>query len=91
MAQARTIVETPQVAADRDAAQLRYPRFEEAWEGWTWRIARGPDGLYAVPGFPNFYIFKSHSGFSHYGVPETKVLFRILDANTIEVTALCIA
>ena len=90
MAHARTVVECAQVVLDRDAAEAIYPRFATAWEGWTWRIARGPDGGFAVPGFPNFYMFKSHKGFSPYGVPQTTILYKILDADTVEITALIV-
>jgi hypothetical protein len=88
VANIRTVVECAQAAADRDAAQMRFPRFEEAWEAWTWRIARGPDWGYAVPGYPNYYMFKSNPGFAHYGVPITTILYRIVDLNSVEITAI---
>ena len=91
MAQARTIRESHQAAKDRDAAQAKFPRFEEAWEGWSWRIARGPDAAFAVPGFPNFYLFKSHGGFAQYGVPQTTILYKIVDDDTVEVFGLLVA
>ncbi len=90
MAIVRTIYECPQVVLDRDAAQARFPRFEEAWEAWTWRIARGPDWSFAVPGFQNYYMFKSNPAFAAYGVPMTTILYQVADTNTIEITSICL-
>lgn len=87
---ARTVVETAQAAADRDAAQAKYPRFESAWEGWTWVIARGPDYGYAVPGFNNHYVFKSHPGYGNFGVPPTRIAYRLLDADHVEIVAISV-
>lgn len=88
---ARTIEETAAVAADRDAAQKKYTRFEEAWEGWTWVIARGPDNAYAVPGFPNFYLFKSHPFYSTYGIPPTTITYELLNADVVRIIGILVA
>jgi hypothetical protein len=91
MTSARTIVETAQVEADHDAAEVLYPRFPELWDAWTWRIARGPDSGWAVPGFHNFHMVKSHGAFAQYGVPETTFLYEIVNADTVRITGLLIA
>ncbi len=86
MPQARTIFETADASQDRETLEARFPRFEEAWFGWTWRISRGPDWGYAVPGFANHYLFKSHPGFGNYGVPTTAIVYDLLDAHTVRIT-----
>ena len=51
MAFARTVIEENSVSEEIDKFIEKYPRLKEMWEGWTWRLSRGPerDGV-QIPG-----------------------------------------
>lgn len=87
MVRLRTIIESKAAETAVDLAQKQYPRFESAWEGWTWRIARGPETAFKMPGYVDVYMFKSHSAFTEYGIPETVILYKVKDENSIEIIA----
>jgi hypothetical protein len=44
-----------------------------------------------VPGHDGVYMFKSHSAFSEYGIPETVILYKVKDENSIEIIAVQLA
>jgi hypothetical protein len=45
---ARTIIEEDGVSTALDAVTVKYSRFEDIWDAWTWRLCRGPE-IDAVP------------------------------------------
>jgi hypothetical protein len=87
---ARTIVEDDGVSIVLAAAREKYPRFDEVWEGWTWRLVRDPL-IHAVPvpgSNPQAYVVKSPDVAHYGGLPAAVViLFTLPDANTIRVIA----
>jgi hypothetical protein len=85
MSKMRTLIESSAAIAEVDTATLNWPRFESAWEGWTWRIARGPEKGFPVPQSPGVFLFKSHEAFHTYGVPVTLILYRVIDEDRVEI------
>jgi hypothetical protein len=80
----RTIFESQEAQAVLDLARETYPRFDDGWLSWTWRLARNPlIGAFEVES--GRYLFKSYSEFKKVGVPETIILYRIVDENSIEI------
>lgn len=80
MAKPRQIVEEHAVSAALEAAREKFPRLEEVWLGWTWRLVRNPlIEAVPVPGSkPQAYIVKSPD-FGHYeGLPSALVILFVL-------------
>ncbi len=78
--QARTIVEERGVDLAVDHAQANFSRFEEAWEGLKWLLARQGHNL-EVPrrnvGGKDYYLYKAASVAK--GQPEIVVLYAITE------------
>jgi hypothetical protein len=81
MAFARTIVEELVAERELEALCRAYPRFEDFWLGWSWRIARGPEvRAVRVPGSdPPSFMVKS-GDLTPYGLPAAvTILYRYTD------------
>lgn len=46
----RTVVEEKRVEESLDQVRARFPRLEEIFEGWKWRLSRAPEMGYCLPG-----------------------------------------
>ncbi|HKO52131.1 MAG TPA: hypothetical protein VJV79_30695 [Polyangiaceae bacterium] len=94
MAKARTIIEEPEVEKELAAASKKFPRFEQVWNGWTWRLARGPlDGAVAVSETnPPAYLVKAPD-FGHYeDLPAAVViLFELPDDDHVVLIAVSVS
>jgi hypothetical protein len=69
MARARTIIEEDDVAALIDQAAKSYPRIEEVWDAWKWRLARDPfrDATLLRD---NLYLIRTVPELTSYGLPS---------------------
>jgi hypothetical protein len=92
MAFARTIVEEHAASGSLDAARQKYPRFEEFWEGWSWRLARNPAvHAYSIPDVtPPAYLIKSPD-LSQYGLPHSVTILYRFDAEQVSILGVKIA
>jgi hypothetical protein len=88
MANLKTIRESQSVEADINMTCRDWPRFESAWEGWTWRIARGPEKGMPLPNHQGVYLFKSHPAFVEYGIPETTILYRVVGDDVVDIISI---
>lgn len=68
MAFARTVIENVGVREQIEAAREKYPRIEEVWDAWLWRLARDPNRD-AFPLGNGLYSIKT-TDLSNYGLPE---------------------
>lgn len=76
---ARTIREAEDIEPTLRAASEKYPRIEEVWEGWKWRLARGPQAGYKLPGAtPTMYLIKSE-GSETLQIPALTILYAFDD------------
>lgn len=74
MANARTIVCENKVEATVSDLIKEYPRMDDAWEAWKWRLAKDPI-TDATPVNDNTMIIKSSSLYSDYGVPSITIMY----------------
>lgn len=83
---ARTIVEETQVSAVVDAARAKFPRFDELWDAWMWRLARSPAiQAYKIPNtHPETYLIKSPD-LSQYKLPHSITLMYRFDDHEVKV------
>jgi hypothetical protein len=84
----RTIIEEVDVSAEIDTWKTKFPRLEDAWEAWKWRLARGPEiDAQRLAGFnPPAWILKTNSAIGYYGIPTITILYRF-DDNQVNILA----
>jgi hypothetical protein len=78
---ARTIIESNDVSQILDDLRETYARFEEVWDGWTWRLCRDPltDAVQVHGSNPQAFLIK-FPDLSNYGFPPTvRVLYTFTD------------
>ncbi len=68
MAFARTVIENDGVREQIDAAKKKYPRIDDVWDAWIWRLARDPERD-ASPSGNGLNLIKT-ADLSNYGLPE---------------------
>ena len=86
MAIARTIIESEDASTVIDHLSANFPRFEDGWEAWKWRLSRDPNSdSFKVD--DDKYIIKSDPEFSQYGMPCITILYSF---NENEVTIIAI-
>jgi len=85
----RTIKEEPIVSAACDEACNKYPRFEEFWLGWIWRIARGPelDSIQVPNTNPQAHLVKTWD-FSGHELPASVTFLYTYDDCEVQILAL---
>jgi hypothetical protein len=85
---ARTIVEEEEVSDALKAAAKNYPRLRDFWEGWKWRLARGPEkDAYAVPGTdPQAYLIKT-GDYSANGAPHSVTILYTFTDDEVHILA----
>lgn len=61
MAFARTIIEETDFSTALDEGCKQFPRLNDLWEGWKWRLSRGPEiDSVPIPGSnPTAYLIKT--------------------------------
>ena len=73
MAFAREIIESHDAASVIDNEIKRNPKLDDFWEGFKWRLARGPEMGYRVPSTdPTTHV----THFYHWGVAGIVVAYR---------------
>ncbi len=88
MTKARTIREEQSVESVIDDCIARCPRVEELWEGWKWRLSRGPTkDATAIDEERGIWMIKTPSDNSHYGLPTIAILYRIT-ATEVDILAI---
>jgi hypothetical protein len=89
MAYARTIRDEPAVSAAIDQLLKTYPRFDEEWMGWTWRLCRDPlrDATRVPDIDPPTYLIKTPD-FSAYGLPGPVTILYEFDDDEIRFLAI---
>ena len=80
MAAPLTIREEPAATAALDAARKKYPRTDEWWLGWSWRLVRDPltDAIKVPGSSPQAYLMKTDD-FSRYGAPPPSAFLYTFD------------
>lgn len=83
MGQLRTVRESPKVQGVFQYLERKSPRFEQLWDGWSWRLARDPftDATPVPNTSPQEYLIKTPP-LSIYGVPHT-LTFRYTVTNEV--------
>ncbi|MCQ1574073.1 hypothetical protein NFO65_25405 [Neorhizobium galegae] len=72
----RGVKEQPSVSAAVDAAELKWPRADEAWQAVQWALARDPDVGPAInsSGTLRGFVF---DGAKSIGLPTVEVIYRV--------------
>jgi hypothetical protein len=75
----RTLIESAEASAELDRLRKEFPRFDEYWLGWSWRLARGPDrGAVQVPSIdPPVFVIRTFEFLPD--MPTITILFRYTD------------
>ncbi len=86
MAFARSIREEDEVSATYETASVLYPRLEQLWEAWKWRLARGPeeDAVKVTGTNPQAYLIKTWD-FSEHGMPMSITILYTFDENEVQI------
>jgi hypothetical protein len=74
MVKARTIVEDECVSQEVAKLIKKYPRIDDLWEAWKWRLSRDPI-TDATPINDNVMIIKTSSSNLSFGVPSIAILY----------------
>lgn len=84
--QGRTIREEPQAEAVLDDLFKRFPRFEQVWEGWSWRLAKDPAlDATQIPGLhPPVFMVRTPD-FSQYKIPVEVTIFYEWDDDEVKI------
>ncbi|HSH86812.1 MAG TPA: hypothetical protein VK958_06110 [Methylophilus sp.] len=84
---ARSIIESPEVEQALNEAVTTFPRINDLWEGWKWRLARGPqEDAVQITG-TNAWIIKT-ADYSEFGTPKSMTI--LFDFNEDEVNIISI-
>lgn len=79
---ARTIRDEHRVSYKIAKAAQSYPRIEDLYEGWKWRLARDPNvGVPLTSKNPGYRVLRTHN-FGVATIPNAVILYRY-DANTV--------
>ncbi|WP_157132575.1 hypothetical protein [Novosphingobium nitrogenifigens] len=83
----RTVIESAQVSSAVDAAVDVYSRFDDAWEGFKWLLARKASSLGEAPrdGDHGLRLY-AQGGDADADAPEIWALFRV-EAESVELIA----
>jgi hypothetical protein len=75
----RTLVESEEASIELDRLRKAFPRFEDYWLGWSWRLAHGPDrGAVCVPGIdPPVFVVRTFEFIAD--MPTITILYRFSD------------
>ena len=77
---ARTIVEESQVSDCIYSGLIKYPRLEDIWDAWKWRLSRDPEtDSVTVDEVSNTMLIKSDQRHSSYGVPTITIMYKYTD------------
>jgi hypothetical protein len=82
---ARTVVEDTAVSIELDKLRKRFPRFDDIWDAWTWRLCRGPeiDAVKIPETDPQSYLIKLPD-LSVYNFPlELTILYQFSDDEVV--------
>lgn len=75
-----TVREEPEVQTVIDAAIAKYPRLDELWDGWKWRLSRDPTRDAVPLGSPPVAYIVKTADLTAYGLPTgMAILFTISD------------
>ena len=84
MAKARTIIEEPTVSNLIDGSIGKFPRLEDSWYAWKWRLSRDPQiDAICVPGSNAVMMIKSDPKNSSYKIPSITILYSYSDNDVI--------
>jgi hypothetical protein len=84
----RTVRESQSVAGMFDYLYRKSPRFEQLWEGWSWRLARNPfiDAT-PIPGTnPQEYLLRTPQ-LQVYGMPHSLTLRYTVSDDLVDLIA----
>lgn len=87
---ARTIVENENATIEVDSARKRYERFEEAWDGLCWLLARTANPIGTQRRHNNGNVYWLHKLAGQVGerpVPSIKVLYEMTSTEVIIIAA----
>ena len=69
-----------------DAARDKFPRFDDAWNGLNWLLARRPESMGVAPSVGNGLRLYVQDGDRLAGAPQVWIMFR-LDGDSVEILA----
>lgn len=82
----RTIIESHEATSAVDEARLKFQRFDDAWNGLNWLLARRPDSMGVAPSVGNGLRLYVQDGDNLAGAPRIWIMFKI-QGETVEIMA----
>ncbi len=86
----RTLREELVASATYDEACKKYPRFEDLWMGWTWRLVRDPeiDAVQVPNTTPQAYLVKTWDFSGDHDLPASVTFLYTYDDSEVQILAL---
>ena len=82
----RTIIESDEAASAVDLARSQFRRFDDAWDGLNWLLARRPDSMGVAPSVGNGLRLYVQDGDREAGAPKIWIMFKIEGENVEIIT-----